>query len=69
MTVYKHDIDEGDCPLLNLPCSKGDRKANHCCQRFYGDFDPVANLSDLKILECAASRAKRMHEGVIKYYY
>jgi hypothetical protein len=62
-------IEEGMCPLLELPCPQGETAAFHCRLRVNGNFDPLARFSDLCILECAKEQAAKMRDRTIKFLY
>ncbi len=63
------DFVEGMCPLLELPCPRGEEAALQCCLRVCGNFDPLASFADLCILECARTRAAKMRQTTVKLFY
>lgn len=63
------DAIEGICPLLEIPCPRGEEVSLDCWLRFKSNFDPLSSFGDLGILECARARAERMRDATIKYLY
>ncbi|MFQ5751822.1 MAG: hypothetical protein ACE5HI_07480 [bacterium] len=64
----KDDVMTDMCPLLELPCPRGEEAALQCCLRVQSNFDPLARFGDLCILECAKERAHRIRGATIKYF-
>lgn len=69
MQTKKRDLVEGMCPILNLPCPRGGETSQECQMRFMSDFDPMTNIRDFSVLECATVRAARMNASTVKYLY
>ncbi len=63
----KYDFVEGVCPLLDLPCARGEEMSLNCWTRVQGSFDPVSSFGDLCIMECAKQRADKMRGTTIKF--
>lgn len=52
---------EALCPVLpDVPCPRGEQAAKECLARLKGDFDPVADLEDFLILNCAMTQAQEI---------
>jgi hypothetical protein len=67
--IQEVETKEGICPLLNFACPRGDETADVCFGRVERGFDPIANYSHYEMLKCAYNRAKRFHEGTVKFWY
>ena len=52
---------EALCPVLpDVPCPRGEQAAKECLDRLKGDFDPMADLNDFMILNCAVMQAQEI---------
>ena len=51
------------CPVMNMLCPQGKKKALECRLRFETDFDPVRNLRDFDILCCSYQRTEEIDDS------
>ena len=49
------------CPVLTgIPCPQGQKAADACLKRLDDDFNPVENIQDFLILNCALTQAEKI---------
>lgn len=48
------------CPVMNILCPQGEKKAAECRLRFEEDYDPVRNIRDFDILCCSYHRSEEI---------
>lgn len=65
----KNDSTGDTCPLLDIPCPRGQQAAVECCLRYQGEFDPMVSFRDFSLLNCATARATRMRTATVKYLF
>jgi hypothetical protein len=51
------------CPVMNILCPQGEKKARECRLRFEDDYDPVRNLRDFDILCCSYQRSEEIDKS------
>ena len=51
------------CPVMNILCPEGEKKAKECRLRYEEDFDPVRNLRDFDILCCSYHRTEEIDKS------
>ena len=48
------------CPILSgVPCPKGAKAAKECLQEISRKFDPIADINDFLMLNCAIAQAQK----------
>ncbi len=53
--------EQAKCPVFpDIPCPRGAEAARECLARLEGDFDPIADIQDYLILNCALARAEEL---------
>ncbi len=50
------------CPVMDMICPQGVKKALECRTRFEAGFDPIRNLRDFEILCCSYRRTDEIQE-------
>lgn len=55
------------CPVIpELPCPRGAKAAKECLARLESDFDPIAEIQDYMILNCAIMRAEEFRAQQVR---
>jgi len=61
-TAKQNDLQPDQCPVKEFPCPRGAEIASECQLCYDADFNPMLNFHDFDLLQCAAERARELHQ-------
>ncbi len=54
------------CPIMDILCPQGEKKASECRLRYQEGYDPIRSIRDFGILCCSYQRYEEMENDTPK---